>query len=350
MAEEIGVGLIGYGMAGRVFHAPVIESVPRLRLKKIVARHGDESRARYPQAEVVRDVDALLRDEEIQLVVVATPNASHFELARAGLLAHKHVVVEKPFTTTSEEAGQLIELARAQQRLVSVNHNRRWDGDFLTVKRLLESNLLGRVVEYESHFDRFRNHLREGAWRETEGAGAGILFDLGSHLIDQAQVLFGTPRALTADIRAQRDGALADDYFELTLEYKDLKVTLKAGMLVREPCARFILHGTEGSFVKHGFDPQEDALKRGLAPSAPGWGEEAKSHWGTLDTQVGGLHFTGQIETLAGCYQSFYRNIVDAIEGRAELAVRPAEARNTIRIIELARQSNAEQRTVAIDV
>lgn len=350
MKEEIGVGLIGYGMAGRVFHAPVIESVSPLRLKKVVERHGDAARARYPYTEVVRDVDALLRDEEIKLVVVATPNASHFELARQSLLAHKHVLVEKPLTTTSDEAGELIKLARAQNRLLSVNQNRRWDGDFLTVKRLLEEKLLGRLVEYESHFDRFRNQRREGAWREDAGAGAGILFDLGSHLIDQAQVLFGTPRALTADIRTQRDDARADDYFELRLDYDDLKVTLKAGMLVREPCARFILHGTQGSFVKHGFDPQEDALKRGLTPAAPGWGEETREHWGTLDAHIGGLRFAGQTETLAGCYQALYRNIVDAIDGCAELAVRPEEARNTIRLIELARQSNAEQRTVAVSL
>lgn len=346
MADEIGVGLIGYGMAARVFHAPVIQTIPRLRLRKVVERRGDESRLRYPQVEVVRDAEALLRDEGIALVVVATPNASHFELARQSLLAGKHVVVEKPFTNTSGEARQLIELARRRQRLLSVNHNRRWDGDFLTVRKVLDGKLLGRLVEYESRFDRFRNQRREGAWREEAGPGSGILYDLGSHLIDQSLVLFGPPRMITADVRTQRDFARADDNFELTLDYDGLKVTLKAGMLARGRCARFRLHGTEGSFVKYGFDPQEEALKRGLTPSGTNWGEEPAEAWGTLDTQVGGLHLRGRVETIAGSYQSFYRNVADAIEGSAELAVKPEEALDTIRIIELAFQSSEQKCSV----
>jgi scyllo-inositol 2-dehydrogenase (NADP+) len=346
MADEIGVGLIGYGAAARVFHAPFIESVPRLKLRKVVERNGDEARRLYPHVEVVRDAADLLRDERVALVVVTTPNASHFELARQSLLAGKHVVVEKPFTNTSGEALGLIELARRQTRLLSVNHNRRWDGDFLTVRRILEAGLLGRLVEYESHYDRFRDRPREGSWREEAGPGSGILFDLGSHLIDQALVLFGLPRAVTADIRRQREFAQADDYFELALDYGGLKATLKAGMLVREPGPRFSLHGTEGSFVKHGMDPQEEALKRGLKPSGPDWGLEPAERWGTLDAQVGGLRVRGRVETLAGSYQSFYRNVADAIEGVAELAVRPEEALDTIRIIETALQSSEQKRTI----
>jgi scyllo-inositol 2-dehydrogenase (NADP+) len=346
MADELSVGLIGYGMAGRVFHAPVIQSVPDLKLKKVVERHADESRERYPWVEIVRDAAELLQDEDIDLVVIATPNTSHFDLARQSLIANKHVVVEKPFTTTSSQARELIDLARKQNKIISVNHNRRWDGDFLTVKRLLESNLLGRLVEYESHYDRFRNYPRPNAWREQDATGSGILFDIGSHLIDQAQVLFGLPHMITSDTRIQRDFAKAVDSFELILHYDDLKVTLKAGMLVREQSPRFILHGTEGSFVKHGFDPQEEALKRGLVPSGTSWGKEARKQWGTLITQLGGLGFHGQVETIAGCYQSFYQNIVDAIGSGAELAVKPEEASNTIRIIELAIVSSEQKRTV----
>src|SRR4028118_492477 len=234
MADQISVGLIGYGMAGRTFHAPVIQSIPYLRLKKVVARRTHEARKRYPWVEVVPDAAALLQDEEISLVVIATPNSSHFDLARQSLEANKHVVVEKPFTTTSGQAQELINLARRQNRVVSVYHNRRWDGDFQTVKKLLEGRLLGRLVEYESHFNRFRNYPKPDAWREEEGAGSGILFDLGSHLIDQAQVLFGVPQMITADIRVQRDFAKTTDSFELILHYDALKVTLKAGMLVRE--------------------------------------------------------------------------------------------------------------------
>ena len=348
MADQISVGLIGYGMAGRTFHAPVIQSVPQLRLKKVVERHADEARKRYPWVEVVPDATALLQDEEIKLVVIATPNASHFDLARQSLQANKHVVVEKPFTTTSGQAQELIDLARRQNKVISVNHNRRWDGDFQTVKKLLEGRLLGRLVEYESHYNRFRNHARPNAWREEDGEGAvgGILFDLGSHLIDQAQVLFGVPQMITADIRVQREFAKVNDNFELILHYDDLKVTLKAGMLVREQSPRFILHGTEGSFVKSGFDPQEEALKRGLTPSDANWGDEPRERWGTLITQVGGLELEGQVKTIAGCYQSFYQNIADVIGGRAELAVKPEEARRTIRIIELAIESSEQKRTL----
>lgn len=346
MAEQISVGLIGYGMAGRIFHAPIIQSVPNLKLKKVVERRTNEARQRYPMVEVVPDATALLQDEEIGLVVIATPNASHFDLARQSLRANKHVVVEKPFTTTSGQARELIDLAHRQNRVISVYHNRRWDGDFQTVKKLLEARLLGRLVEYESHYDRFRNSPTRNAWREEDEAGGGILFDLGSHLIDQAQVLFGVPRMITSDIRTQRDFAKTTDSFELILHYDDLKVTLKAGMLVREQSPRFILHGTEGSFVKFGFDPQEEALKRGLTPSEANWGTEPREQWGTLITQVGGLDLEGQVRTTAGCYQCFYQNIVDVISGRAELAVKPEEARNTIRIIELATESSEQKRTV----
>ena len=347
MADQISVGLIGYGMAGRVFHAPVIQSVPNLRLKKVVERHTNEAPKRYPWVEVVPDAAALLQDEEIKLVVIATPNISHFDLARQSLEAGKHVVVEKPFTTTSGQADELIDLARRQNKVISVNHNRRWDGDFQTVKKVLEGRLLGRLVEYESHFDRFRNNPSPNAWREEEGPGSGILFDLGSHLIDQALVLFGVPQMITADIRIQREFAKAADSFELILHYEDLKVTLKAGMLVREQSPRFILHGTEGAFVKYGLDPQEEALKRGLTPSEPDWGNEPREQWGTL-MQAGGLDFEGKVETIAGCYQCFYQNIVDVIGGRAELAVKPEEARSTIRIIELAMESSEQKRTVQV--
>jgi scyllo-inositol 2-dehydrogenase (NADP+) len=347
MKDEIAVGLIGYGMAGRVFHAPVIQSVPDLRLKKIVERHGNQSKERYPWVETVRDISELLEDDEIELIVVATPNSSHFELARQSLIAGKHVVVDKPFTNTSAQAQELIDLAKAQNRVITVHHNRRWDGDFLTVRKLIDGIVLGRLAEFESHFDRFRSQVRSGAWREEEGEGSGIVFDLGSHLIDQAQVLFGLPDSITADVRIQRDKAKAVDNFELILDYDDLKVTLKATMLAREPGPRFLLYGTEGSFVKYGLDPQEEALKKGHTPTEPGWGEEPKEQWGRLNTQLGQLHVEGVVETLPGCYQAFYKNVADAIRGRAELAVKPEQARNTIRIIELAMQSSQEKRTLA---
>lgn len=347
MADQIRVGLVGYGTAGQVFHAPIINAVSGLELTKVVERHGESSRDRYPWVEVVKNADVLLNDSEIDLIVIATPNASHFDLAQRALLAGKDVVVDKPFTTTSQQAQQLIDLARQQNRIISVHQNRRWDADFQTVKALLETGYLGRVVEYEAHYDRFRNFLKPGAWKEQANLGSGILFDLGSHLIDQAQVLFGLPENVTADIRIQREGGKVDDYFELILDYGNLRVVLKAGMLVRTLAPHFILHGTEGSFVKYGMDPQEEALRHGLSPLAPEWGLESPQQWGTLNTQIGGLHFDGKIETLRGCYQAYYENICAAIAHGVELAVKPEEARNTIRIIELALQSNTQKSTIA---
>lgn len=279
----INVGLVGYGMAGRVFHAPVIAAVAGLHLAKVMERRGETARERYPWVEIVKDAAAVFDDHRIDLAVIATPTASHFELAEQALSSGKHVVVDKPFTVSSDQARQLIELARRQNRLLSVFQNRRWDGDFQTVAQIVRQGLLGRLVEYESHFDRFRNTFSpERAWREQGGPGSGILFDLGSHLIDQAQVLFGLPQKLSADIRSQRQADKADDQFELVLRYDALKVTLKASLLAREPGPRFALHGTEGSFVKYGVDPQEDALKRGLFPGAADWGAEPEACWGTL--------------------------------------------------------------------
>jgi len=346
LADVIGVGLIGYGMASKVFHAPVIEAVPSLSLKKIVERRGEESRGRHAGAETVREFDEVLADEGVGLIVVATPNESHYDLASRALLAGKHVVVEKPFANTSAEARELTAIARGQNRIISAHHNRRWDGDFMTVRMILEGGLLGRLVEYESHFDRYRNEPRPGAWREAAGPGSGVLYDLGSHLIDQALVLFGLPNEITADVRAQREFAKAADSFDVRLRYDGLSVTLKAGMLAREPGPRFTLHGTEGSFVKHGLDPQEDALKLGGEPTSEGWGEEPEERWGTINTRAGGAHLRGRVETLAGDYAAYYRNVADAIRGRAELIVKPEEAANTIRVIELALESSAMRRTL----
>lgn len=345
-SDVIGVGLVGYGMASKVFHAPVIEAVPSLRLRKIVERRGEESRGRHAGAETVREFDEVLADDAIELVVVATPNESHFDLAGRALRAGKHVVVEKPFANTSEQARALTELARSRNRLVSAHHNRRWDGDFMTVGKILEGGLLGRLVEYESHYDRYRNEPRPGAWREREGPGSGVLYDLGSHLIDQALVLFGLPNEITADVRTQREFAKAADSFDVRLGYDRLSVTLKATMLAREPGPRFTLHGTEGSFVKHGLDPQEEALKLGGKPTSEGWGEETEERWGTINTRAGGVRLRGRVETLAGDYAAYYRNVADAIRGRAELTVKPEEAANTIRVIELASESSAMRRTL----
>ena len=350
MNKKVNVGLIGYGMAGQVFHAPVLSSIPGLLLASIRETRPENIRlaqSRYPEAQIVADSQAILADAAIDLVVLATPNATHFSLARQALLAGKHVVVDKPFTITSAEADELISLAAQQDRLLTVHHNRRWDSNAQTLRKVVANQLLGRLVELEIHFDRFRNFLRPGAWREENSPGSGILYDLGAHLIDEALCLFGLPAAVTGDERIQRSGGQTIDNFTVVLDYDQLKVTLKGGMLVREPGPTYVLHGEQGSFVKYGTDVQEAALKAGLKPNeVADWGREPEANWGRINTDYQGQHLVGSIESEAGDYRGYYDNVYQAITGQADLAVTARQARQTIRIIELAMQSSAEKRTL----
>ena len=319
--DGVRVGIIGFGKAGRGFHAPLIESVDGLDLRRTARRD---------------DAAALIEDPEIDLVVIATPNASHFDLARRALLAGKHVVVDKPFTVTSDEARGLIEIAREQQRVLTVFHNRRWEGDFLTVQKLIAESALGRLVSYEARFDRFRNEPRPGAWRESAQPGSGVLYDLGSHLVDQAIFLFGAPESVTADVRTERDFASTDDAFEIWMHYGALKVTLHAGMLVRERTPRYVLRGTSATFVKYGLDPQEADLAAGRSPREPDWGREPREQWGTL---IGDDGRQQTVETLPGRYQTFYENVRDAVVSGAPLEVTAEQALKTIEIIEAAHRT-----------
>jgi len=344
--QAINVGLIGFGFAGRTFHAPVIRAVAGLRLAAILQRKGNDAANAYPEVRIARTLEELLASDSIQLVVVATPNTSHFDLARQCLLAGRHVVIDKPFATSYAEAAELVALAEKCGRLLSVYHNRRFDGDFKTVRYLIASEALGRIVLYESHYDRYRLQLRPGAWREQEGAGSGVFFDLGPHLIDQALALFGAPEAVSADVRIERDGAVVDDAFDLTLRYPRLRVFLRATMLASKPAPHFLIHGTKGSYVKYGLDPQENALKRGELPGGPGWGKEPPEAWGTL-SQVEGEKVTERaVPTEAGDYRGYYENIRDAILGKAELEVTPQAALSVMRILELAQQSSRERRVI----
>ncbi|HUI91063.1 MAG TPA: oxidoreductase [Chitinivibrionales bacterium] len=345
MQRTVDVGLIGYGMAGRVFHAPLISSVSGLRLAAVVERRADTARERYPRIAVVKDAAALFRMDNIELAVIATPNATHFGLAREALLSGKHVVVDKPFTVLSSEARQLIDLANAKGRILSVFQNRRWDGDFLTVAEIIRTKRLGSLSEFASNFDRYRPGLRPNAWREQPGSGAGLLYDIGPHLIDQALVLFGMPTSVRADIRIQRVHGLTDDQFELSLNYDGLTATLTAGMLAREPRPRFLLRGTAGLFVKHGLDPQEEALRLGGTQRDPGWGSEEPARWGIIE-RPDGTSGRQTVETVPGRYQAFYENVRDAIVNGAPLSVKPEQALNVIRIIELAIESSREAKTV----
>ncbi len=343
----ISVGLVGFGLSGSVFHAPFLTRVPGLSLGAVVTSDPAKVHGVYPQVQTVASVDELLARTSVDLVVITTPNTTHHAYARQALLAGKHVVVEKPFTVTTAEADDLIGLAAQRNLVLSVYQNRRWDGDFLTVRRLLEGGALGDLVRYESHFDRFRPDVRV-RWREQDLPGSGLLYDLGSHLIDQALVLFGLPRSVRAELKMERAGAQTVDAFDLTLDYGRLTVALRAGSLIREPRPRFALFGAAGSFVKYGLDPQEDSLRAGGGPGAPGWGADRPELYGRLTTDLHGLTFTGSIATLPGQYQAYYEGIASAIrEGQAP-PVTAQQARDTMRIIELAVQSAGELRTVTL--
>jgi len=348
--HPIHVALTSYGMSGRVFHAPLLFADKRFVLSKIVERSSEKSKEKYPHLTIVRNFDDLLKDDSIELVVVNTPNNLHFEQGKAVLEAGKHLILEKPATTFSWEMAKLMEIAQQKGLILSIFQNRRWDGDFKTVKKIVESKLLGNLVSYESHFDRFRNYITSNTWKEETGAGSGIVYNLASHLIDQALALFGVPRSVTATIGTQRKEGKIDDFYDIVLDYdarqNGLQVILKSSYLVREPTPRFVLHGDLGSFIKHGLDPQEESLNKGVLPTVPQWGTEEKQLWGKLNTEIDGLHYEGQIETLAGSYSAYYDNIYKAMREGQALEVKPEQAYQTIRIIELAYQSSKEKKTM----
>lgn len=304
----------------------------------------------YPAARVFRSVDDMLAQSSVELVVVATSNPSHFPLAKQCLLAGRHVVIDKPFATTVDEARELVEIAAKSGGVLSVFHNRRWDGDFLTLQKLLRDATLGRVVRVDSNFDRFRPTVDTSAWRQREEPGSGILFDLGPHMLDQSLVAFGAPAALSASIRRERVGAQVDDAFDLTLSYADgLHVTLGASMLACTARPRFSVYGALGSWVKHGLDPQEADLKRGERPPSTRWGQEPDTAHGVLTRCDGVKTSREEIVTLPGNYLAYYENVRDAISGNAELAVTAEQALRVMDLLELCRQSQREQRTVAVN-
>jgi scyllo-inositol 2-dehydrogenase (NADP+) len=343
----IKVGLIGFGLAGRAFHAPVIRAVPGLHLAAILQRSGNEAAEKYPDVRIVRSLDELLAIKEIRLVVIATPNDTHYEFARQCLEAGRDVVVDKPFTTTLEEAISLVQLAKKTGRLLTVYQNRRYDGDFRAILKLVPDGTLGRIVRFETTYDRFRPQLKPGAWRETRRAGSGILFDIAPHLIDHSLMLFGLPEAVTADVRIERENAVADDAFDITLHYpKNVRAVLRSSILAAAPRPRFVLLGTQGSFVKQTFDPQEMNLRRGYIPSDSAWGAEPEENWGVLTVPSGDTFDERRIPSVTCDYRDYYANVRDTILGKANLAVTPEWSLDVMRLILLARESSEQRRTL----
>mgnify|MGYP003576432306 CR=1 FL=1 len=349
--QEIPVGLVGYGFAGQTFHAPVLSAVPGLKLAAVASGQPDKVRADWPDAAVQPDVHALLAAHpELQLVVVAAPNAAHFPVARAVLQAGRHVVVDKPFTLDAGEARELAALASSQGKLISVYQNRRFDSDFLTLREVLAGGQIGRPVFFESHFDRYRPDVRV-RWREQKVPGAGLWVDLGAHLMDQAVQLFGKPGSVQLDTAALREGAQVEDYFHAVLRWDrgphaPLRAVLHATTLAADPSPRFVLHGTRGSYVKYGADPQEDALRTGALPGGEGWGGDPDDGLLTLIGDAGQPEPAG-VPTLAGDYTRYYAAIRDAILGTGANPVPPEQAVQLMALLDLGRRSADEGRALA---
>ena len=345
--KPIKTALASYGMSGIVFHGPLLKKHPRFEIAKILERRNNNSADRHDNALLVRDYKDILGDRLIELVIINTPDYLHYEMAIKALEAGKHIVVEKPFTLTTAQADEIIALAAKRGLMVSVFQNRRWDGDFLTVKKVIEAGSLGRLVSFESHFDRFRNYIQK-SWKEEKQLGAGTLYNLGSHMIDQALDLFGMPGYIFADVRGQRTGSEVDDSFDIFMQFPDVKCLVRGSYLVKEQGPRYILHGTHGSFLKWGIDPQEEALKAGKIPGVKGWGSDLPNMFGILNTEVGDTEKRERIPTIPGNYMAYYDNIYEHLRHGSELAVKGEEARNVIRIIEAAYESAEKGEAVRI--
>lgn len=339
-------GLVGYGFAGQTFHAPVLSAVPGLELAAVASSRPHKVHADWPGVAVVPDAAALVGRPDIDLVVVATPNAQHHPVAKAALEAGKHVVVDKPFTLDVAEARELELLARRNNRVLAVYQNRRFDADYLTLKDLLASGELGRLVYLESHFDRFRPEVRD-RWREQKVPGAGLWVDLGAHLVDQAVQLFGTPDTLQLDTAALRDGAQVEDYFHAVLRYESgphapLRVVLHATTLAAHAAPRYIVHGTRGSYIKRGVDPQEDALRAGQRPPMAGWGVDPQDGELVVPASDGGEPQRRVWPTRAGNYLEYYAAVRDAILGNGPNPVPPEQAVALMELLDLGARSAAE--------
>ena len=343
-SRPIRVGLIGYGFAGKTFHAPLIGAVPGLSLVAVCSSDSAKVLADLPHVEVLADAVTLATSSAVDLVVIASPNDSHVPLARAALHAHRHVVVDKPFTLSLAEARELSALAETQQRLLSVFHNRRWDSDFLSIRQAITQGMIGTVAHFESHFDRFRPQVRR-RWREGSGPGSGIWFDLGPHLVDQAIQLFGVPQRVLASLALQRQGALSDDWAHVVLEYGNRRVVLHAGMLVAGGVPRFAVHGNEGSLIKRKSDPQEAQLLAGMKPHAQGWGVDTDDV-----VRYDGSGGERLIRASPGDQSQYYAGIYAALRGTGPNPVPPLQALAVVAVIEAAMLSAQSGRAVEPDL
>ncbi|TMW60490.1 hypothetical protein Poli38472_000532 [Pythium oligandrum] len=343
--SAIRVGLVGFGTASSIFHAPLLQSNGHFVITHVFERSTSKSEVLEPTPAIVRTIEELLA-APIDLVVIATPTSVHFQQAKQAIQAKKHVVVDKPLCLAPEEAEELVRLAAENGVLFTVFQNRRWDSDFLTIKNVIEQGKLGELTHYEAHFDRYRPTLK-GYWKEKAAPGGGMLYDLGAHLVDQALQLFGIPDTVNADVQIQREGAENDDFFRLELVYNDrpnLKVVLTAGMLVKESGPKFILEGTKGRLEKHGEDLQEQLLRDGKRPGDSLWGREPEAQFASIRPAGGDSESSEHVTNLVGSYEVFYANVAKAILGKESLLVDPREIVAQIRILEDAKKTTRVNR------
>ena len=336
----ITTALAAYGMSGKLFHAPFLHTHEGFRLKTVVERSNKQAVEQYPYVQSANSFEEVLNDSEIELVVINTPDHLHYTQCKQALEAGKNVVVEKPFVLKSIEGQELMQLANEKKLLLSVYHNRRWDGAFQTVKKLIETNAIGRLVEFESCISRYRKHIRPHSWKENAENHTGTIFNLGSHLIDQALQLFGTPQSVDAQLLALRDNSSIDDWVHIRFYYPQLVVSLKTSYLHYTAMPRFVLHGTDGSFIKHGDDPQEKQLQSGMLPSHPNFGYDTKENYGILNRAQGNETETIAIETQRGNYMEYYADIYNSLINNQLPTVTAQQANQVIEIIEKCVESN----------
>ncbi len=344
--SQIIVGLVSFGMSGQIFHAPFIERNLNFNLKLILERSKSISKERYPNARIVRNFDDLLNDKQVELIVVNPPTYLHFEMAKSALLAGKHIVVEKPITATSQESKELIQIAQKQNLLIAVYHNKRFEGGFKTVKKLLSENQLGELANCKIALHRFRPEIGPKVWKEEDFPGAGLLYDLGSHLIDQCLDLFGWPLDVDADLQIQRKYGKVIDYFCITMKYEKFNAILVSDMLTKVNKPSFSLTGTKASFVKYGKDPQEGRLSKGNVNWAK-LGQDLEENYGTLTTND--TRNIKRIRTQYGTYDQFYQNVFEALRMNIPLLITPEQALDVIKIIEWVQKSTVTINTTILN-
>jgi len=342
--KPINTALCSFGMSGLVFHAPFINVNPHFNFYAVWERSKNIAAEKYPEVKTYRTLETMLADDLVELVIVNTPNYTHYDFAKKALEAGKHVIVEKPFTINIEEGKELIEIAKKQNKILSVYQNRRYDSDYKTIKKVVNENLLGELVEVEMHFDRFKEELSPKLHKEVPGPGAGSLYDLGAHLIDQALQLFGMPQKIFADIRVIRPMSKVDDYWELLLYYNKLRVRLKSSYVVREALPGYILHGLKGSFIKAKTDVQEITLQKGIIPGGSDWGKEPETEKGLLHTEINGEIIREYIQSEQGNYGDYYEAVYESIRNNKPIPVTAEQGLDVIRIIEAAFRSNEEKK------